>query len=172
MSINKVLNVQVYHLSVQRNRTKGFKLYDRSTKVFIRSRDVVFDEEKFHEFDKEQSSNPNSEQLPFDPFIVQNADDNANRNDVDDQQDAAENNVPEPAQHDQQVGETFEETFMNEVRNVGERKIRRPPNRFDDECHVANDLTADINEPTNIDEAYSGEYSTEWKKATDQNSIH
>ena len=65
-------------------KTKGFKLYDPFAKVFIRSRDAVFDEEKFHEFDKEQSSKPNSEQLPFDPFIVQNADDNANRNDMDD----------------------------------------------------------------------------------------
>ena len=30
--------------------TKGFKLYDMSTKEFIRSRDVVFDEERFREF--------------------------------------------------------------------------------------------------------------------------
>ena len=56
---------------------------------------------------------------------------------------------------------------MNEVRNVGERRMRRPPNRFDDECYVANDLTADINEPVNIDEAFSGEHSTEWKRAAD-----
>ena len=59
----------------------------------------------------------------------------------------------------QQVGETFEETFMNEVRNIGERRARRPPNRFDDECYLANDITADIKEPINIDEAFSGEHS-------------
>ncbi len=68
---------------------------------------------------------------------------------------------------DQQVGATYEETFMNEVRNVGEQRMRRQPNRFDDECYVANDLTADINEPVNIDEAFSGEHSTEWKRAAD-----
>ena len=68
---------------------------------------------------------------------------------------------------DQRVGATFEERFMEEVRNVGERRIRRPPNRFDEECYLANDITADINEPVNIDEAFSGEHSTEWKQATD-----
>ena len=67
----------------------------------------------------------------------------------------------------QQARETFEETFMNEVRNIGERRARRPPNRFDDECYLANDITADLNERINIDEAFSGEHSKEWKQATD-----
>ena len=56
---------------------------------------------------------------------------------------------------------------MNEVRNIGKRRVRRPPNRFDDECYLASDITADINEPINIDEAFSGQHSTEWKQATD-----
>ena len=56
---------------------------------------------------------------------------------------------------------------MNEVRNIGERRVRRLPNRFDDECYLASDITADINEPINIDEAFSGQHSTEWKQATD-----
>ena len=29
------------------------------------------------------------------------------------------------------------------------------------------DITADINKPINIDEAFSGEHSKEWKQATD-----
>ena len=83
-------------------------------------------------------------------------------------QESAENvDENQQVENNQQVGETFEETFMNEVRNVGERRIRRPPKRFDEECYVVNDLTAEINEPTNMDEAYSGEHSAEWKKATD-----
>ena len=65
------------------------------------------------------------------------------------------------------VRETFEKTFMNEVRNIDETRTRRPPNRFDDECYLANDITADIKEPINIDEAFSGEHSKEWKQATD-----
>ena len=68
---------------------------------------------------------------------------------------------------DQQVGETFEETFMNEVRSIGETRTRRPPNTFDDECYLAIDTTADINKPIGTDEAFSGEHSKEWKQATD-----
>ena len=37
----------------------------------------------------------------------------------------------------------------------------------DEECYLASDITADISEPINIDEAFSGEPSTEWKQATD-----
>ena len=37
-------------------RTKGYKLFDLSTKGFIRSRDVIFAEERFHDFSDEQSS--------------------------------------------------------------------------------------------------------------------
>ena len=97
-----------------------------STKEFIRSRDVVFDEERFHEFNSgEQSSKPNSEQLPFDPFTVQDVADNAKPNDANDQQDPAENNVSEPAQHGQPVGETYEETFMRNVENLKSQRRRR-----------------------------------------------
>ena len=56
---------------------------------------------------------------------------------------------------------------MNEVRNVGEQRRRRPPNRFDDECYLADDITADISEPINLDEAFSGENSAQWKQVTD-----
>ena len=72
----------------------------------------------------------------------------------------------------QQVRETFEETFMNEARNIGERRARRPPKRFDDKCYLANDITADINEPINIDEAFSGEHSKNGNKPLILNSSH
>ena len=78
---------------------------------------------------------------------------------VDDQQPDQQPNQ----QHNQRVGATLEETFMNEVRNVGEQRRRRPPNRFDDECYLADDITADINKPINLDEAFSGENSAQWK---------
>ena len=140
--------------------TKGFKLYDPSAKVFIRSRDVVFDEGKFHEFDGEQSSKPNSEQFQFDPFTV-------NSDDVDDQQDAVENNIPDPAQqHNQPVGATYEENFMRNVENLDPQRQRRPPARFD-ELYAAEDLTADISEPRNIEQAWNEDYCVQWKEATD-----
>jgi hypothetical protein len=64
-----------------------------------------------------------------------------------------------------QVGGNYEERFMNEVRQVGEKRVRKPPTRFDEECHVTSNLTADINEPSNVHEAVNGEYSNEWKNA-------
>ena len=66
--------------------TKGFKLYNTLTKEFIRSRDVVFDEEKFHEFnDGKQSSKTNSEQLSFNPLTFQNVAEDVNANEDDHQ---------------------------------------------------------------------------------------
>jgi hypothetical protein len=64
-----------------------------------------------------------------------------------------------------QVGGNYEERFMNEVKQVGEKRVRKPPTRFDEECHVTSNLTADINEPSNVHEAVNGEYSNEWKNA-------
>jgi hypothetical protein len=66
---------------------------------------------------------------------------------------------------DNQVGGNYEERFMNEVRQVGEKRVRKPQTRFDEECHVTSNLTADINEPSNVHEAVNGEYSNEWKNA-------
>jgi hypothetical protein len=64
-----------------------------------------------------------------------------------------------------QVGGSYEERFMNEVRQVGEKRVRKPPTRFAEECHVTSNLTADINKPSNVHDAVTGEYSNEWKNA-------
>ena len=139
-----------------------------STKEFIRSRDVVFDEERFHEFNNsELSSKPNSEQLPFDPFPVPGVADSDNPYNANDQQDHAEDNVPEPAHHHQPVGETYEETFMRNVENLNPQRRRRPPARYDEELYNVEDLTADISEPRNIKQAWSGDHCIQWKEATD-----
>ena len=60
-------------------------------------------------------------------------------------------------------------TAVYVIRNaeqLGAKRQRDPPTRFDEECYVASDLTADINEPTNIEDAFSGEHSHQWKEAT------
>ena len=65
-----------------------------------------------------------------------------------------------------QVGATYEDNFMEGVRQVGEKRARRPPARYVEECHITNKLTADnIDEPSNVYETVSGEYSSEWKNA-------
>ena len=55
---------------------------------------------------------------------------------------------------------------MEEVRQVGEKRVKRPPARYVEECHVTSNLTADnVDEPSNVHEAVTGEYSSEWKSA-------
>ena len=78
------------------------------------------------------------------------------------------NEIPEPVpeNRNQPVGETYEDNFMREVNNLNPRRERRPPVRYDEEMYVADDLTADINEPRNISEAWSYEHSQHWKDAT------
>ena len=151
--------------------TKGFKLYDLSTKSFIRSQDVIFDEKMFHDFSSEHLSKPNSdpaeEEFLVKPLIVQTEADDRNANDADDQQPAAENDIPVHENHNNPVGETYEDTFMREVENLNAKRQRKPPARFDEELYTADDLTADINEPRNISEAWNGNYNVQWRKATD-----
>ena len=68
----------------------------------------------------------------------------------------------EPINNNQLMGASYEDNF----RRDREKRPRKPPTSFDEECYVANDLTADINEPVTINEAFSGEHSAEWRKAT------
>ena len=57
---------------------------------------------------------------------------------------------------------------MGEVQNLNLQRERKPPPRFDDEVYnYSEDLTADINEIGNINEAWNGKNSTEWKKAAE-----
>ena len=56
---------------------------------------------------------------------------------------------------------------MREVENLRPQRQRKPPVRFvEEEFYAAETLTADINEPSNIFEAWRGNHSTYWKEAT------
>ena len=75
-----------------------------------------------------------------------------------------------PVLYNHPVGANYEDNFMREVKNLDPQRERRPPQRFDDElynCTEDMDLTADINEPSNINEAWNGKNSAELKKATE-----
>ena len=65
----------------------------------------------------------------------------------------------------QAVGETFEDQFMREVEQLRPHRNRRPPRRLFEECY-ATSLTADIDEPSDIDEAWNGEFGVQRKEAT------
>ena len=155
--------------------TKGFKLYDLTKKTFIRSRDVIFEERSFHKFKCEQSSESNSEVYypakedsqvnpPIVQAQIQAGDENVNVEE--NPQPILENNVP-LQENNNRVGARYEDNFMREVENLNQPRQRRAPERYEEMYVCADDLTADINEPRNISEAWSNEYNTQWKKATD-----
>ena len=99
--------------------TKGFKLYNPETKSFIKSRDVIFDEWKFYNFDNKNSNTANTFEIQT-PFM-QTDDDNEENDD----RAVREDNIfnPEP---NNPVGETYEETFMQQVKNLNLQRERRP----------------------------------------------
>ena len=102
-----------------------------------------------------------------DPTPVIENDDEAE----DDTQNEHDHNV-EVEVNKKSVGATYEESFMKEVQQLGEKRQRKPPTRFDEECYIASDLTSDIDEPINIKDAFCGEHANEWKNAVRLNMIH
>ena len=61
------------------------------------------------------------------------------------------------------VKRTYEETFMEEVQNLGPVRQRRMPSRFQDyDCLLVN---SEINEPKTVHEALNGEQSIQWREA-------
>ena len=140
--------------------TKGYKVYDLESKNFVRSRNVLFHENKFHGFEI------------FDKETVLEQDDVKGRFDEDGQCTVipGEPTVnPVTANHEENVpavGATFEENFVRQVENIGSTRQRKPPERFrPDECHVAESLTADNEDPQCIEEALKGKHSDKWKQA-------
>ena len=64
------------------------------------------------------------------------------------------------------VKRTYEDKFMEEVRNLGPVRERRKPSRFrdddDDDCLLVN---SEMEEPKTVHEALSGEQSSQWREA-------
>ena len=58
---------------------------------------------------------------------------------------------------------TYEDLFMEEVRNLGPVRERRMPSRYQDhDCLLAD---SEINEPNTVHEALNGKQSIQWKEA-------
>ena len=81
---------------------------------------------------------------------------------------------PESTENVEQVGEmptqssskTYEDSFMENVRNLGPMSRRRIPKRFsDDACPAIDSLTLEIDEPNGIEDALNSEHSKHWKDA-------
>ena len=145
--------------------TKGYKLYDLNSKLFLRSRNVIFHEDKFHDF---QSNNVNNEK----DIIFQELNESGDGIELSDN--AIEPTIPQvqPVLTEQlvvnsePVGATYEETFMRQVNALGPQRQRNVPQRFHpDSCFVTESLTSDIIEPKSVKEALSSEHSVQWKNA-------
>jgi len=145
--------------------TKCYKLYDLVSCTFLRSRDVVFLEREFHDFHCKESGTSVFDCVLKNHVEVEAHDNSEERNQAD-KGHLEEHEDVEPLHLKQQVGGTYQENFIRNAEQLGAKKQRKPQTRFDEECYVASDLTADINEPTNIEDAFSGEYSHQWKEAT------
>ena len=71
---------------------------------------------------------------------------------------------PTVVQNDELVGETYEETFMRQVDNLGPKRQCSVRNRFHpDSCNLIEFLTNDISEPKTVKEALQSEHSVEWR---------
>ena len=128
----------------------------------MRSKDVVFYENKFHDFEVVTKELIIREDIPEEKLSV----DHEQHHDAEDQ-------VPVPTVPDIEdeenlptVGVTFQENVMRQVENLGPTRQRKAPERFrPDECYVAESLTAENEEPQSIEEALRGEHSNKWKQA-------
>ena len=64
------------------------------------------------------------------------------------------------------VKRTYEDTFMEEVRNLGPVRERRKPSRFrddDDDDYLL--VNSEMEEPKTVHEALNGEQFSQWKEA-------
>ena len=98
---------------------KAYKLFDPVTHKFIRSRDVLFVEGKFHDFGEEHSTQTRIYAIEDDVKV--NVQDvpvgNERVNHCEPEQP-----VPEPENHNQRVGATYEENFIREVQNLDAKR--------------------------------------------------
>ena len=89
---------------------KGYKLYDPVTCKFTRSRDVIFLEKKFHDFDVHSSLNFDDHADDDIPVMIEEipADGNQDQDEIANQRVAHDDEENHQAD-DQRVGATFEE---------------------------------------------------------------
>ena len=66
----------------------------------------------------------------------------------------------------QSSSKTYEDLFMENVKNLGPTRQRRIPRKFsDDACPAIDSLTSEIDEPSGIEDALNSEHSRYWKDA-------
>ena len=154
------LKISVNGLEMRSTFTKS-QLCSPVTNCFIRIRYVIFSEEQFHNFEKKPTTHY---------FHVTEDKAITLRNSIDTIEE--NNEAREVAEENRiQVGVTYEEAFLNDVRSLTGKRTRNRPIRLIEEdnesCNVAELLTTEISEPRTISEAWNGEHSIHWQEATD-----
>ena len=180
---------------------KGYKVMDVESGKFVKTRNIRFHEEEFRMSEKHDSN------MKFTEKLVVFPDDSTEEN-IDAVRDAIAvppvveevrdevppvhtNNVNNDAgttvnpPHTNPVGavhETYEKTFLESVKNIEEKRSRKPPSRLIEEsnitelcknieknmCFSAESLIADIDEPRSLKNALESENAKEWKAAMDK----
>ena len=169
---------------------KGYKLYDLEKRKFVVSRDVQFFEENFDHFDEKDKSDdadqadlrfifPDMNQenesapvplLPEAPQVQENVkppvQENVELTPVQSIKSPSPQNVEtvgERVNEEEPVRRTYEDAFMEEVRNLGPVRQRRMPSRFQDyDCLL---VDSEIDEPSTVHEALNSDQCDRWKDA-------
>ncbi len=130
--------------------TKGYKMYDLESKRFVRSRNVIFHESKFHSF----KSVDEEAVLKEDSEISERSDEDGQFTVI-----QIDPTISEHTEDTQEVGATYEENFMRQVEDLGTTRKRKTPERFrPDECHITEN-----EEPQTVKEALK--QSDKWKQS-------
>ena len=151
---------------------KGYKLYDLEKKKFVVSRDVQFFEQNFDHFDEIKPKDAVQADMRS---IFPDADQESERvtqHSVPEEPAVPENVEPAVPQIVKPVGvpneeapvrRTYEDVFMEEVRNLPPVRERRMPSKFGDEDCLLVD--SEIDEPKTVQEALNGEQCVQWREA-------
>ena len=69
------------------------------------------------------------------------------------------------------VQDTYENTFMEQVAKISNKRVVKPPSRYIEEINLTEtcftSLTSGINEPSNLEEALNSENVLQWRNALD-----
>ena len=145
--------------------TKGYKLLDVQSKRFLRSRNVRFHEDKFHNFEESKQS---KKDIVFHESHEADLDNDKSTDDIieeDNNGDILEN-IERPNTIPQPVGATFEERFMEEVRNLGPKRQHKVPERFNsNSCFLSESFKEEVDEPVTVSEALNSKHAVQWQDA-------
>ena len=172
--------------------TKGYKLYNVKTSHFVRSRSVLFHEYKFYQFDykldvsekfvifpdvTDNDLNSTVSNTEADPAIANvectNVGENLINVPVTSEVPVVETDTVPVGDADinKAVQKTYEETFMQQVQNLGDKRQRTVPSRLieslnvAEECLFVDSLTSEVDEPKSMKVAMNSEHSAQWKEA-------